>query len=46
MKDLKDQIMAISQRSPSLVAPEEEGSEEDGDDEFAIDLLGDDGDLE
>ena len=46
MKDLKERIMAISQRSPSLVAMDEDGAaDEDGDDEFAIDLLGDDGDL-
>ena len=38
--------MAISQRSPSLVAPEEDEGDEGGDDEFAIDLLGDDGDLD
>ena len=46
MQDLKDQIMAISQRSPSLVAPEENDGDEGGDDEFAIDLLGAVGDLE
>jgi recombination protein RecA len=46
MQDLKEQIMAISQRSPSLVAPEEDEGDEGGDDEFAIDLLGDDGDLD
>ncbi|MBQ7337418.1 MAG: recombinase RecA [Clostridia bacterium] len=47
MKDLKDQITALSQKTPTLMSCDEEGGagEEDGDDEFAIDLLDGDGDL-
>ncbi len=46
MKDLKEQITAISQKSPTLMSCDEEnGTDEEGDDEFAIDLLGDDTDL-
>lgn len=47
MKELKDQIMAISQRSPALVSMEdtETGEHDEGDDDdFSIDLL-DEGDL-
>ncbi len=46
MQDLKDQISAMSQKTPTLMSCDEESGENGDEDEFAIDLLDGDADLD